>query len=286
MKRSYAGHFALLAVLLCGCSESVRLKSSPPGASIYINEKAVGDTPVTFTTNPGANMHGPWQYRLEYKGTPVGSGEIETRVSRGRVTGTVFTAGILMLFRSPRVFISDEILFKFFPPGGSPPTYFSQPGTGSIAGQAFAVTRGDDVKPAAGRTVVLHPDCEAIREYYATPAAEDEKRAYTLVSPPPEDFTKATAPRMPVASSLRSSLPVAKRSPWKPTSPTQRRRAGCSTRRRRSSARSTFSSTMQVAGWRTRSPQRRATGSAARSRASPPRPSSGSSRWMRAAAPP
>ena len=97
-----------------------------------------------------------------------------------------------MLFRSPRVFISDEILFKFFPPGGSPPTYFSQPGTGSIAGQAFAVTRGDDVKPAAGRTVVLHPDCEAIREYYATAAAEDEKRAYALVSPPPEEFTKTT----------------------------------------------------------------------------------------------
>src|ERR1043166_9570677 len=133
MKRSRAGFFALLAVLLYGCSESVRLKSSPPGASIYINEKALGDTPVSFTT---ASMRGPWRYRLGYHGTPVRGGEIETHVSRGRIWGTVFTAGILMLFRSPRVFISDEMLFRFFPPDASPPPYFSQPGTASIAGQA------------------------------------------------------------------------------------------------------------------------------------------------------
>ena len=192
MRRSYARRFALLAVLLCGCSESVRLKSSPPGASIYINEKALGDTPVTFTTEPGASMRRPWRYRLEYKGTPVSSGEIETRVSQGRLWGTVFTAGILMLFRSPRVFISDEILFRFFTPDALPPPYFSQLGTGSIAGQAFAVTRGDDVKPAAGRAVLLHPDSAAIRDYYAAFAVGEENRAYTLVGAPPENFTKTT----------------------------------------------------------------------------------------------
>ena len=93
---------------------------------------------------------------------------------------------------SPRVFIADEILFKFFPPVGSAPAYFSQPGTGSITGQAFAVTRGDDVKPAAGRTVALHPDSEAIREYYATATTGDENRNYTLFRPPPEAFTKIT----------------------------------------------------------------------------------------------
>lgn len=180
-----------LAFLLCSCSETLRLKSAPSGASIYINDKHVGETPVTFATSTGDRMRGPWRYRVTYRDAAIGSGEIETRVSRGRIWGAVFTAGILMVFRSPRVFVADEIVFKFVPPTETPPGYFSQVGTGSIVGQAFAVTRGGDVKPAAGRTVALHPDTAAIRAYYA-PLATDTKYARLLALPPSESLTKTT----------------------------------------------------------------------------------------------
>jgi len=41
----------ILAVAVAGCAESVQIRSAPPGATVYIDNTAIGTTPVEFKTH-------------------------------------------------------------------------------------------------------------------------------------------------------------------------------------------------------------------------------------------
>ena len=101
MKRTRCGSVALLlvAALLGGCSESVMIRSGPSGANVFVNDKPVGKTPVEYSI-PKGDLGNPYQVRIEKTGYEPVVTNLSTRIAGGRVTGAVFTLGILAMFRS------------------------------------------------------------------------------------------------------------------------------------------------------------------------------------------
>ena len=50
MRSSFLAIFAASMLMLSGCRHQIRIESTPPGAAITVNDKAVGVTPADITT--------------------------------------------------------------------------------------------------------------------------------------------------------------------------------------------------------------------------------------------
>lgn len=90
---------SLALALLCACSESVRIRSGPSGATVYVDQTRAGMTPLNYAL-PRSQLDEPHQVRIEKEGYEPVVTELHTRLAKGRVTGAVFTLGILAIFRS------------------------------------------------------------------------------------------------------------------------------------------------------------------------------------------
>ena len=86
--------------LLAGCSETVMIHSTPPGANVYMDGTMVGTTPIVFTV-PRSELKNRYELELTKDGYDSYLGDVHTRVAPGRATGAAFTLGIVYLFRSP-----------------------------------------------------------------------------------------------------------------------------------------------------------------------------------------
>jgi hypothetical protein len=83
-----------------GCAESVLFRSTPGDARVTVAGEPVGTTPVYYESRDVR----PKPYRVEKAGYPSVEGMLGTRVSRGRIVGTIFTLGILRIFKQFRYF--------------------------------------------------------------------------------------------------------------------------------------------------------------------------------------
>jgi PEGA domain-containing protein len=101
----------LVAALTVGCAESELVRSVPPDAKVFIDDKLVGSTPINFATQDVR----PLPYRIEKPGYPAAEGTIQTRIAPGRVVGAVFTLGILAIFRSMHYFTPNPLDVIFGP---------------------------------------------------------------------------------------------------------------------------------------------------------------------------
>ena len=99
MTRTVLATLLCTMALVCGCSETVWVRSGPPGAAVYVDERAAGTTPVRYTL-ARSDLENPHQVRIEKDGYHPMTTSMHTRVRGGRVTGAVFTLGILAIFRS------------------------------------------------------------------------------------------------------------------------------------------------------------------------------------------
>jgi hypothetical protein len=95
----------LVVALTVGCAESVLVRSVPPDAKVFIDNKLVGSTPINFATRDVR----PLLYRVEKPGYPTAEGQIQTRIAPGRVVGAVFTLGILAIFRPMHYFTPNPL---------------------------------------------------------------------------------------------------------------------------------------------------------------------------------
>lgn len=95
-----AGVLALAAVL-CGCAaETLTIKSSPPGAEVFINDQLVGHTPVVWTVS--REEHGiRHRVRIEDEGYQPYETEARTVVSDGRIAVAILTSAISLAFQKP-----------------------------------------------------------------------------------------------------------------------------------------------------------------------------------------
>src|SRR5207302_345429 len=96
-----------LALVLCagvgaGCAESAMIRSAPPSAQVWVNEKYVGITPVRWLL-PRSEWpdNRRFYYRAVREGYPPKEGEFHSVVTAGRIIGGVSTLGILFIFKHP-----------------------------------------------------------------------------------------------------------------------------------------------------------------------------------------
>ncbi len=90
----------LMLAAVAGCAESVSIRSNPPGAKAYMDGVLVGTTP-TYAEFDRKLLKTPHAWRVEYRNCDQAEGQTQTALAPGRVVGTVFTLGILAIFKSP-----------------------------------------------------------------------------------------------------------------------------------------------------------------------------------------
>ncbi|MBX3026974.1 PEGA domain-containing protein [bacterium] len=100
---------ACAVITAAGCgTQTLSLKTYPPGAKATINGKFVGITPVDYQLpeDSGAKQY---TYKVEKENYEAADGVFTRRVAPGRIVGAVFTAGILLIFRSVTYFPPAEV---------------------------------------------------------------------------------------------------------------------------------------------------------------------------------
>lgn len=94
----------LALVLTLGCIETTSFRSVPSGAAISVNGQPIGVSPATFqvpSTRLSANT--AFQYRVEREGYRPAEGEFRSLTSSGRVVASVFTFGVMSIFRGTQI---------------------------------------------------------------------------------------------------------------------------------------------------------------------------------------
>ena len=95
--------------VLASCSESVMIRSEPPGAKAYVDNAPVGTTPFVFSVKRGDLQHS-YSLRLEKDGYEPYADTLRTRIAGGRATGAFFTLGIVYIFKSPWYLVPPPIV--------------------------------------------------------------------------------------------------------------------------------------------------------------------------------
>lgn len=74
-RRSVVGSVTLVFALLTGCAESTRVRTTPPGATLYVNDEFVGITPVQYKIDR-SKWPSTFRYRLELDRYRTKEGEL------------------------------------------------------------------------------------------------------------------------------------------------------------------------------------------------------------------
>jgi hypothetical protein len=89
----------LLAILMVsGCSETTRIYSDPPGATVWINNSALGETPVKFRARSWSVRPNVYRYRVEKDGYVTREGYLNPRLSVSRIV-SAYLSSCMTCFR-------------------------------------------------------------------------------------------------------------------------------------------------------------------------------------------
>ena len=104
------------ALWLSGCAETTVIRAYPPGTKVVVNGQVAGIGPTIDYSVPRSEMpsDGVFHYRAEREGYRPADGEFRTHIGNGRVVGTIFTLGVLFLFKSPAT-LPEEVAIVLDP---------------------------------------------------------------------------------------------------------------------------------------------------------------------------
>lgn len=94
-----------LLLVLSGCSEYVRFRSSPPGGRVFVDDALVGTTPVQYGTREVIHR----TYRVDMPGCGPVEGHLTPRIAPGRIIGAIFTLGIVAAARPLKYYVEDPV---------------------------------------------------------------------------------------------------------------------------------------------------------------------------------
>jgi hypothetical protein len=94
---------------VAGCAETTTIRTYPPGATVAVNGQPIGTGPIEFSV-PRTQIPagGVFHYQAERQGYRPAEGDFRTSPAKGRITGGIFTLGILFLFKNPTT-LPEEI---------------------------------------------------------------------------------------------------------------------------------------------------------------------------------
>ncbi len=83
--------------------DEVNIRSTPPGAEVYIDGQPVGVTPLALPVTCDDVVDR--RYRITYQDCTPAEGILNARVAPGRVVGMAFTLGSTAIFQCPKYFV-------------------------------------------------------------------------------------------------------------------------------------------------------------------------------------
>jgi hypothetical protein len=92
--------FCLSLLLLPSCAERAWIRSAPPNAKVYVNDRFIGVTPVVYSVHR-PEFYGPLHYRAVLDGYDTAEGDLQKRTGPPRIVAACFTLGISLLFKPP-----------------------------------------------------------------------------------------------------------------------------------------------------------------------------------------
>jgi hypothetical protein len=90
----------VVATLATGCAQLTTVNTLPPGATFYLNDGAVGTTPLEVPVRR-SQLGKPLRFRIEKPGYEPHSGVLTQRIYGGRIAAAVFTLGLSLLAKWP-----------------------------------------------------------------------------------------------------------------------------------------------------------------------------------------
>ncbi len=108
MLHQHAVLLSAVCLILAGCSETAMVRSYPPGAKLFVDGQFVGITPVVYSVDRDEFAKRDFAVHLDRTGYVSTDGTLRKETCKGRVTGGVFTLGILFLFKGPTCFASPQ----------------------------------------------------------------------------------------------------------------------------------------------------------------------------------
>jgi hypothetical protein len=105
-------------LVIAGCSESTRIRTSPPGATVWINGSELGEAPVEFKARSWSVRPNAYRYRVELPGHLPEDGYVQPHLSISRIIAAAVSWCFTCSFRG--FFVFDEETEIALSPEGSP----------------------------------------------------------------------------------------------------------------------------------------------------------------------
>jgi len=93
----------VLVAITAGCAERTWIRTAPPGATVWVNDRMVGVSPVVYTVDR-REFAREQRYRIELPGYETEEGVLVKRTSPARIVGAMFSLGISLAFKPPTSF--------------------------------------------------------------------------------------------------------------------------------------------------------------------------------------
>jgi hypothetical protein len=100
---------SVVPALLTACTESTIIRTNPPGASVYVNERYLGASPAEFETKSWSVRPHVYRYRVVKAGYIPQEGELPARLSIGRIV-TAYLSACLSCGHGFYVFDEDAVV--------------------------------------------------------------------------------------------------------------------------------------------------------------------------------
>ena len=159
----------LASVVVSACSETTRICSDPPGATVWINGSELGETPVKFKARSWSVRQNAYRYRIEKAGYVAQGGYLKPRLSVGRIV-SAYLSSCMSCFRGFYEF-DAETRIVLVEDEGVPPV-------GSVGEGVRRIQRLYDAGLISAaelhmRRIQLIPSLGSDAEVSAAPAPED-----------------------------------------------------------------------------------------------------------------
>lgn len=91
-RRVFGSYLLVASAVGLGCSETTRIHTVPPGATVRVNDRELGEAPVKFKAKSWSVRPNAYRYRVEKPGYLSRDGYLQPHLSTGRIIAAALSS--------------------------------------------------------------------------------------------------------------------------------------------------------------------------------------------------